>query len=66
MQYETTRSKSYRPIPAAPCPAVYRDEDGFHILTTTTQGERWVPQKFAYLKSFINGERVYRKNRPKK
>lgn len=44
----------------------YRDEDGFHILTTTTQGERWVPQKFAYLKSFINGERVYRKNRPKK
>ncbi|MBQ4485064.1 MAG: hypothetical protein II934_08725 [Prevotella sp.] len=44
----------------------YRDQDGFHILTTTTQGERWVPQKFAYLKSFINGERVYRKNRPKK
>ena len=38
----------------------------FNILTTTTQGERWVPQKFAYLKSFINGERVYRKNRPKK
>ena len=44
----------------------YRDKDGFHFLSTTTQGERWVPRDFAYLKSFINGERVYRKNSPKK
>lgn len=44
----------------------HRDKDGFHILSTFTKGERWVPLNFAYLKSYINGERVYRKNRPKK
>ena len=37
-----------------------RNEDGFHILSITTKGERWVPREWPKLKSYINGEKVFR------
>lgn len=36
------------------------DEDGYHFLVITTQGELWVPRDWHKLKSYINGEKVYR------
>ena len=38
-----------------------RDDDGYHILCLTTQGELWIPKDWPKLKSYINGEMVYRK-----
>ena len=38
-----------------------RDDDGYHILCLTTQGELWIPRDWPKLKSYINGEMVYRK-----
>lgn len=38
------------------------ESDGFlHILSLCTDGELWVPRDWYKLKSYINGERVYRK-----
>ena len=34
-------------------------QDGFHILTITSKGERWIPREWWKLKSYINGEIVY-------
>ena len=36
-----------------------RTQDGFHILSTTNKGERWVPTEWWKLKSYINGEKTY-------
>lgn len=36
------------------------DSDGYHILFLTIQGELWIPQDWQKLKSYINGEKVYR------
>lgn len=33
-------------------------QDGFHILTLTSKGERWIPREWWKLKSYINGEKV--------
>lgn len=38
-----------------------RDDDGYHILCLNTQGELWIPRDWPKLKSYINGEMVYRK-----
>lgn len=41
---------------------MYRLEpDGFHILNLCTDGDFWVPRDWYKLKSYINGEKVYRK-----
>ena len=37
------------------------DEEGYHILVITTKGELWTPKDWQKLKSYINGEKVYRK-----
>ena len=46
----------------------HRVEDGnYHILTLNSKGVYWVPQDWASLKSYINGEKVYIKGmEPKK
>ena len=36
------------------------DEEGYHILVITTKGELWTPKDWQKLKSYINGEKVYR------
>jgi len=36
-------------------------EGGFHILSTTTKGDYWLPKDWEKLKSYINGEKVYLK-----
>ena len=33
-------------------------QDGFHILTITRKGERWIPREWWKLKSYINGEKT--------
>ena len=38
-----------------------RDEDGYHILSITSKGDRWVPRDWQRLKSYINGEKVFLK-----
>ena len=38
-----------------------RDEDGYHILSITSKGDRWVPRDWPKIKSYINGEKVYLK-----
>lgn len=40
-----------------------RDEDGYYILFTTTEGEPWVPEGFTKLKSWINGKAIYLKDK---
>ena len=37
------------------------DPEGFHILYLRTNGEFWMPRDWQKLKSYINGEKVYRK-----
>ena len=37
------------------------DEEGYHILVITTKGELWTPKDWQKLKSYINGEKIYRK-----
>jgi len=37
------------------------DEDGYHILFLRNKGDRWIPKDWPKLKSYINGEMVYRK-----
>ena len=37
------------------------DEDGYHILSLRNKGDRWIPKDWPKLKSYINGEMVYRK-----
>ncbi len=37
------------------------DQDGYHIIIITTKGELWIPNDWPKLKSYINGEKVYRK-----
>ena len=39
----------------------YMDDDGFYFLSVTTEGEIWMPRDYPKLKSWINGQRVYRK-----
>ena len=34
--------------------------DGYHILVITTKGELWIPKDWPKLKTYINGEKVYR------
>ena len=36
-------------------------QEGFHILTLTSKGERWIPREWWKLKSYINGEKIYLK-----
>lgn len=38
-----------------------RDNDGYHILAITSKGDRWIPRDWQKLKSYINGEKTYRK-----
>lgn len=38
-----------------------RDDVGFHILFLTSKGELWMPRDWRKLKSYINGELIYRK-----
>ena len=37
------------------------DDKGFYILCITTKGELWIPRDWPKLKSYINGELIYRK-----
>lgn len=39
---------------------------GFYILSINTKGELWIPREWPRLKSYINGERVYRKEKVKR
>ena len=41
--------------------STYMDDDGFYFLFVTTEGEIWMPRDYPKLKSWINGERTYRK-----
>lgn len=36
------------------------NEDGFHILSLIVKGELWIPREWPTLKSYINGEKIYR------
>ncbi|MDE5551049.1 MAG: hypothetical protein K2I99_06875, partial [Bacteroidaceae bacterium] len=36
-------------------------QEGFHILCLRTNGDFWLPRDWQKLKSYINGEKVYRK-----
>ena len=38
-----------------------KDKEGFHILSLKNKGERWVPEDWQKLESYINGEKVYLK-----
>ena len=38
-----------------------KDKEGFHILSLKNEGERWVPEDWQKLESYINGEKVYLK-----
>lgn len=38
-----------------------RDEDGFHILSITTESELWIPRDWQKLKSWINGKKIFLK-----
>lgn len=37
------------------------DDKGFYILCISTKGELWIPRDWPKLKSYINGELIYRK-----
>lgn len=41
--------------------STYMDDDGYYFLSVTTEGEIWMPRDYPKLKSWINGERTYRK-----
>jgi hypothetical protein len=38
-----------------------QDDDGLHIVSMITDGELWIPHDWKTLKSYINGEKKYRK-----
>lgn len=38
---------------------LFQDKEGFHIVSTTTLGELWIPVEWQKLKSWINGEKIY-------
>ena len=40
----------------------YRDEEGLHFLSTTTDGELWMPKEWTKIKRWVNGKATYRKN----
>ena len=35
-------------------------DDGYHMLSLFAKGEMWIPKDFAKIKSYINGEIIYR------
>lgn len=40
----------------------YRDDDGFHVLSITTEGRLWIPKGWQKMKRWVNGKATYRKN----
>ena len=41
--------------------AYYRDEEGLHFLSTTTDGELWMPKEWTKIKRWVNGKKTYLK-----
>ena len=39
----------------------YRDEEGLHFLSTTTDGELWMPKEWTKIKRWVNGKKTYLK-----
>ena len=39
----------------------YRDEEGLHLFSTTTDGELWMPKEWTKIKRWVNGKKTYLK-----